>query len=217
MNKKIIDPKLIIKLYKKGYFPMADNATSQNINFYKPETRFIIPIEKFHIPRRLLTEFKKKKFNYSINQKFNIVIKNCSENRINGHTWINQTIRDTYIELYKQGIAKSIECYLDNKLVGGLYGIHIGKCFFGESMYSKITNVSKLTLLFLISILNEYKFGLLDSQFYNQHLIQFGAYEILNKEYQQKLNKNIDEVSFFPDFFDYQKSISILQSLTHKS
>ena len=202
---------------------MAKNANSEEIDFYKPEKRFIIPINCFHIPKKLLSEFKKGEYHFEINANFSLVIENCTKNRktldINNdsETWINQIIKDTYVKLYRQGYAKSIECFYENKLVGGLYGLHIGACFFGESMFSHFTNTSKLCLLFLISILKNYNFKLLDSQFYNSHLVQFGAYEISNQKYQERLKEGINEKCIFPKSFDYQKSFLILQSLSHKS
>ena len=133
---------------------MARNAKDEEINFYKPEKRFIIPIETFHVSKKLLREFKKKKYKFSINKNFSEVIENCARvRRVPDETWINQTIINTFIELNNGGYAKSIECYDENKLVGGLYGLHIGACFFGESMFSSASNISKLCLLYLISIL----------------------------------------------------------------
>jgi len=214
---QIIKTNQIIELYKKGYFPMANNAESEEINFYKPEKRFIIPIKSFHIPKKLFSEFKKKQYQFTINTDFISVIKHCTYNRKKNETWINEIIKDTYVELFRNGFGKSIECFYKKKLVGGLYGLHIGACFFGESMFSAIKNTSKLCLLFLISILKFYNFLLLDSQFYNSHLLQFGGYEINDREYQEKLILGINKKCFFPDFFDYQKSLSILQSLSHKS
>ena len=197
---------------------MAENNKSEEINFYKPEKRFIIPIDSFHTPKKLLSEFKKEKYQFAINSDFISVIKNCAKNRKkNKGTWINQIIRDTYIELYKEGFAKSIECFHKKKLVGGLYGLHIGGCFFGESMFSSFTNTSKLCLLFLISILKNQNFHLLDSQLYNSHLLQFGAYEISNQKFQKQLIIGVNKKRIFPKSFPYQKSISILQSLSHKS
>ena len=175
-----------------GYFPMAENRSSKKINFYKPEKRFIIPINLFHIPKKLLNEFIKKKYKYVINHNFNSVIENCSKPRKkDNETWINNLIKNIYNELNIKGFAHSIECYDAKSLVAGLYGVHIGGSFFGESMFSKEKNASKFCLLFLISILFEKKFKLLDSQFYNKHLLQFGAYEIANVEYQIKLNESI--------------------------
>jgi len=215
---KIINSKKLLKLYKIGYFPMAVNALSEEIKFYKPNQRFIIPINSFHVPKKLLKEFKKKKFNYEINNNFLQVIESCAKtNQKRTETWINEIIKNSYINLFKEGVAKSIECYDKKELIAGLYGIHIGGCFFGESMFSKINNASKFCLLFLISILKKNNFKLLDSQFYNHHLLQFGAYEIDNKEYQLKLKKNINNKCFFPKKFDLENTIYILQSLIHKS
>ena len=202
---------------------MAKNAKSEEINFYKPEKRFIIPINSFHIPKKLLSDFKKEKYQFTINTNFSSVIENCAKNRKvaniykDSETWINQIIKDTYLKLCREGYAKSIECFCEKKLVGGLYGLHIGACFFGESMFSHITNTSKLCLLFLISILKNHNFILLDSQFYNSHLLQFGAYEISDQKYQKILKIGISKKCIFPESFNYQKSFSILQSLSHKS
>ena len=197
---------------------MAENATSEDINFYKPEKRFIIPINSFHIPKKLFSEFKKEKYQFGINSDFSSVIENCAKIRKkDSETWINQIIIDTYTKLHKEGFAKSIECFYKKKLVGGLYGVHIGSCFFGESMFNFLSDTSKLCLLFLISILKYYNFHLLDSQFYNTHLIQFGAYEISDQKYQLQLTSGINKTCIFPKSFDFQKSISTLQSLSHKS
>ena len=214
---QIIKTDQIIKLYKKGYFPMANSAESEEINFYKPQKRFVIPINLFHIPKKLFSEFKKNEYNFTINSDFSSVIKYCAYNRKKNETWINKIIKNTYIELYKKGFGKSIECFYKKNLVGGLYGLHIGACFFGESMFSCMKNTSKLCLLYLISILKFHNFLLLDSQFYNPHLVQFGGYEISDQEYQVQLIKGINKKCFFPDFFNYQKSLSILQLLSHKS
>ena len=214
----IIESKELIKLYKKGYFPMAKNAMSKEISFYKPEKRFIIPIGSFHIPKKLFREFKKNKYQFLINYNFSAVIENCAKLRIKSNeTWINQTIINTFMQLKKEGYAKSIECYLENKLVGGLYGLHIGGCFFGESMFSSANNMSKLCLLFLISILLKENFKILDSQFYNTHLLQFGAYEISDLEYQKKIKKEINKKNIFLESYNHQESISILHSISHKS
>ena len=197
---------------------MAENERSEKIYFCKPEKRFIIPINSFHTPKKLFSEFKKEKYQFTINSNFASVIKNCAKSRKrNRETWINQIIQDTYIELYKEGLAKSIECFHKKKLVGGLYGLHIGACFFGESMFNFFSDTSKLCLLFLISILKNQNFHLLDSQLYNTHLLQFGAYEISNQEFQEQLVIGVNKNRIFPKSFPYQKSISILQSLSHKS
>ena len=196
---------------------MAENARKEEISFYKPKTRFIIPIKSFHIPKKLFSEFKKQTYHFAINYDLYAVINNCSKARKNSETWINSIIKDTYFELYKEGYVKSIECYDGDKLIGGLYGVHIGSCFFGESMFNLIKNTSKLCLLFLISILKYRNFTLLDSQYYNRHLLQFGGFEIQDNEYQEILKKGLEKKCFFPKHFNIQESFSILQSINHIS
>jgi leucyl/phenylalanyl-tRNA--protein transferase len=215
---KIIDTKKLIELYKKGYFPMAENASSDEINLYRPEKRFIIPIDSFHIPKKLFTDYKRKKISFKINENFSQIIDSCSKPRPKEkNTWINVIIKNTYIQLFNEGFAKSIECFEDNTIIGGLYGVHINGCFFGESMFSKTNNASKFCLLFLISILKKNNFALLDSQYFNSHLIQFGAYEISNKDYQLKLEQSLSKQCIFPTKLDIQKSISILQLISQRS
>ena len=208
----------LIKLYTKGYFPMADNSSCKEINFYKPHLRFLLPIYEFHLPKKLFNEFKKNRYDYKIDTNFSKVINECSKiKRKEGDTWINDLIINSYIELNNRGYAHSVECWEKNKLIAGLYGIHIGSCFFGESMFSKRTNTSKLTLLYLISVLIKNKFNLLDSQFYNQHLVQFGGYEISDIKYQILLKKGISKKSIFKNNLNFHESLSILQSLIHTS
>ena len=197
---------------------MANSYLDNEIGIFKPKKRFLIPINKFHVPKKLFNEFKKTKYVFKINNDFPLVIKKCSKPRKKeGETWINEIIINSYNDLFNEGIAKCIECYDNNTLVGGLYGVHLGSCFFGESMFSEKNNTSKLCLLYLISILKNNNFKVLDSQFYNPHLIQFGAFEISDQEYQLILGKNIKKKSSFPNQFNIKKSQSILQLLIHKS
>ena len=197
---------------------MAENSVSQEIDFYKPHLRFLLPIYKFHLPKKLYNEFKKNKYNYKINTNFSKIIKKCSQiRRRDEGSWINDLIINTYIELHEIGYAHSVECWEKDNLIAGLYGVHIGSCFFGESMFSKKTNTSKLTLLYLISVLIKNKFSLLDSQFYNQHLVQFGGYEVPDIKYQALLKKGLNKKSNFENNLNFHESLSILQSLTHTS
>jgi len=187
---KIIDDQILINLYKKGYFPMAESSFSKKVNFYKPNKRFIIPIDNFHIPKKLYSQFKKTNYDFKINLNFNYIIHKCSlTNKKREGTWINSLIKDSYINLYNKGYAKCIQCSDKGNIIGGLYGVKIGKCFFGESMFSEKNNVSKFCLLILISILKKNNFTLLDSQFLNPHLVQFGGYEINNDQYNIILKK----------------------------
>ena len=124
---------------------------------------------------------------------------------------------DTFIELYKIGKSHSVECYENNKLIGGLYGLHLGSCFFGESMFSFKTNTSKFCLLYLLAILKKNNFLLLDSQFFNPHLVQFGAYEIESKLYEKQLKKSLEKNCNFEAIENFQEVLSILQSNNQRS
>ena len=215
---KTLDTTKLINLYTKGFFPMAESTSSNEIKFYKPIKRLLIPINDFHLPKKLFREFKKRNYIFTLNYDFQGVINNCAlPRKKNKDTWINEIIINTYIQLNKLDFAHSIECWKDNKLIGGLYGVHIGSCFFGESMFSKETNASKLCLLYLIAILIKNKFLLLDSQFYNSHLVQFGAYEISDYKYQLQLKKGLAKKSKFVNNIDFQELLSILHSITHTS
>jgi len=215
---KIIPTKSLVEFYKKGLFPMADNASSEIINLYQPKERLIIPIENFHVPKKLFKLFKNNTYTFKINNNFENVISKCQlARRKDGGTWINKIILDTYINLYYQKKAHSIECYNQNKLVGGLYGVHIGGCFFGESMFSDLTNTSKFCLLYLIAILKKNLFSILDSQFYNEHLIQFGAFEISNADYLAKLQINLNHDRSFTFIENFQEVLLLLQPSSHRS
>ena len=197
---------------------MADNAESEVINLYQPKKRFIIPIDKFHVPRKLFKLFKRNTYTFKINNNFKNVISKCQlANRKDNGTWINNIILDSYLNLHYEKIAHSVECYDQNQLIGGLYGVHIGGCFFGESMFSELSNTSKFCLLYLIAILKKNSFSILDSQFYNEHLIQFGAYEIENKIYLEELKAGIDDNRTFTFIENFQEVLSLLQPNSHKS
>ena len=215
---KIIDLNNLIEFYKNAYFPMADNEYSEEIKFYKPKLRFIIPISNFHYPKKLFNKFKKTKYSFKIDQNFSKVIKLCKEiKRKDNDTWINDIILNTFIELYKIDKCHSVECYEDDKLVGGLYGLHVGSCFFGESMFSLKTNTSKFCLLYLLAILKKNNFSILDSQFFNPHLVQFGAYEIETEIYENKLKESLEIESFFKEINNFQEVLSLLQSTNQRS
>ena len=197
---------------------MAENAKSEVVNLYQPKKRFIIPIDNFHVPKKLFKLFKRNTYTFKINNNFENVIAKCQlANRKDNGTWINSIIFDSYLNLHYEKMAHSIECYDQNKLIGGLYGVHIGGCFFGESMFSELSNTSKFCLLYLIAILKKNSFSILDSQFYNEHLIQFGAFEIKNKIYLEKLKVSIDKDRTFTFIESFQEVLSLLQPSNHKS
>ena len=197
---------------------MAENFDSEFINLYKPKKRFIIPIDNFHVPKKLFKLFRRNTYTFKINNNFKNVISKCQlANRKDNGTWINNIILDSYVNLHYEKIAHSVECYDQNQLIGGLYGVHIGGCFFGESMFSELSNTSKFCLLYLIAILKKNSFSILDSQFYNEHLIQFGAFEIENKIYLEKLTVSINDNRAFTFIENFQEVLSLLQPNSHKS
>ena len=197
---------------------MAENFDSEFINLYQPKKRFIIPIDNFHVPKKLFKLFKRNTYTFKINNNFKNVISKCQlANRKDNGTWINNIILDSYLNLHYEKIAHSVECYDQNQLIGGLYGVHIGGCFFGESMFSELSNTSKFCLLYLIAILKKNSFSILDSQFYNEHLIQFGAFEIENKIYLEKLTLGINDNRAFTFIENFQEVLSLLQPNSHKS
>ena len=197
---------------------MADNGNSEVVNLYQPTKRFLIPIENFHVPKKLFKLFKRNTYTFKMNNNFENVISKCQlANRKDKGTWINNIILDSYLNLHYEKIAHSVECYHQNKLVGGLYGVHIGACFFGESMFSELSNTSKFCLLYLIAILKKNSFSILDSQFYNEHLVQFGAFEIRNNIYLEKLSASINYKRNFTFIESFQEVLSLLQPSNHKS
>ena len=215
---KIIEINTLIEFYKKAYFPMAESEQSEEIKFYKPKLRFIIPIVDFHCPKKLFYDFKKEEYNFKINSNFEKVISFCKKvKRKDNDTWINQIIVNTFKELHNIGKCHSVECYEGNNLIGGLYGVHLGSCFFGESMFSLKSNTSKYCLLYLLAVLKKNNFKLLDSQFFNPHLVQFGAYEIESKIYENKLKEGLKINSKFEQINEFQEVLSLIQSTSQRS
>ena len=197
---------------------MAERSTEETVNLYQPKKRFLIPINNFHVPRKLFKLFKQNKYTFRLNNNFEEVISQCqSLNRKDDGTWINDIILNSYINLYHNKICHSIECYDEEKLIGGLYGVHLGGCFFGESMFSKVSNTSKFCLLYLIAILKKNLFSILDSQFYNKHLLQFGAFEMDNKDYLNRLKIGLEQKRNFIFINDFQEVLSLTQPNNHKS
>lgn len=183
---------LVLKAYEKGLFPMSDSNYDPYIYWVEPKERGLIDLKDFKVSKSLKKIIKQNKYNIKINTCFPKVIKLCSKNKYRKTSWINKQIIDNYIELHNLGFAKSIECFFEEKLVGGLYGIIIGKIFCGESMFSLEKNASKVALVYLAALLkqNDYKF--IDTQFYSEHLKQFGTKKITKFEYKKILENNKD-------------------------
>ena len=188
-------PETLIKAYSLGVFPMADNADSREIKFYDPEARALIPLawrqgarHEFHIPRRLARTVRRQPFAVTINRDFASVIDECAAIRDGRKdTWINRDIRQLYVALHRLGFAHSVEVWEGETLVGGLYGVALRAAFFGESMFSRRTDASKIALVHLVARLRAGGFRLLDAQFTNDHLLQFGIHEISRDRFQARL------------------------------
>jgi len=191
----------VIEAYKKGLFPMAETSASKEIYWIEPKNRGVINFNEVRIPKKFKKFLKNNNFDIAIDNNFTKVLNNCAKITKNRKdTWINSTIKKIYLEMYKNGYAHSVECYLEKELVGGLYGIEIGGIFFGESMFSFISNASKVALIHLLERLKVGGFKILDTQFINEHLKQFGAIELSNLEFKGIINKNIDKKA---NFYDY--------------
>lgn len=170
---------------------MADEDDDNAIYWHTPQLRGIIPLDEgFHVPKNLRRLYKQNKFDLYINRNFERVIEACSSNRAGG-TWISDEIKDAYIGLHREGFAHSFEAYLNGELVGGLYGVSIGKAFFGESMFHTVTDASKICLVFLVEFLREKGFKLLDTQYLNDHIAQFGAYEVSHQTFMKLLEEAV--------------------------
>ncbi|MBO6518075.1 MAG: leucyl/phenylalanyl-tRNA--protein transferase [Bacteroidia bacterium] len=176
----------LIYAYANGYFPMADDEEGGEIFWHRPEKRGVIPLNEFHVSKNMRRLWRSHSYDLRINTAFEEVVRACSERST---TWINEEIVGAYTELSEMGYAASFEVWKKGKLVGGLYGVSMGRAFFGESMFSRETNTSKLALIFLVEYLNKNDFMLLDTQYLNDHLKQFGAREISDEKYMALLDK----------------------------
>jgi leucyl/phenylalanyl-tRNA---protein transferase len=190
---KAIDPEFLCTAYCNGYFPMADPKTGE-ISWYSPDPRTIFELDTFHIPRSLKLTLKKKLFDIRINNKFEEVMRACAQRE---ETWISEAIIKSYIRLHNIGIAHSVETWKDGLLVGGLYGVAIRGAFFGESMFSRVRDASKVALVHLVMRLKEKGYTLLDTQFTTSHLQRFGAREIPRAEYLQQLEEALTITCLF--------------------
>ena len=169
---------------------MGDARNDPNLFLVDPDMRGIIPLDEFHVPKRLLRKVKQEPFRVTVDQAFTRVMEMCAESTQGREsTWINSPILNLYSALHREGHAHSIECWEEDRLVGGLYGVALGGAFFGESMFSRATDASKIALVHLVAHLLEDGFVLLDAQFHNSHLEQFGLIEIPRQDFKQLLKE----------------------------
>jgi len=180
-----IRPAVLIAAYRGGMFPMAMDNRGE-IGWFSPDPRGIIPLDQFHIPHGLKRTLKKDPFEIRINTAFTEVMRGCADRKT---TWISEEIVNSYEKLFELGYAHSVETWQDGELVGGLYGIAIGGAFFGESMFSRKLDASKVALVKLVERLRKKEFQLLDTQWTTDHLNRFGCKEIPRYEYLKQLNQ----------------------------
>lgn len=176
---------IILDAYREGIFPMAESAEDESFAFYRPHMRGLIPIVDLHIPSRLLKKIRRGGYTVTINKAFRDIIDGCAAaTDRRSKTWINAPIRNIFVQLHREGHAHSVEIWNeDGKLAGGLYGLSIGAVFCGESMVSFEEDASKIALVYLCAGLHHCGYTVLDTQFINPHLLQFGAYEIPQEDY----------------------------------
>jgi len=179
-----ITPELLLRAYASGVFPMAESADAEALFWVDPERRGILPLDGLRVSRRLARSFRGGDFAIRVDADFEGVIGACADRP---ETWINPAIRRLYVELHRRGHAHSVEVWQDERLAGGLYGVALGAAFFGESMFSRVRDASKLALVALVARLNAGGFRLLDTQFVTEHLARLGAVEIARADYRRRL------------------------------
>lgn len=188
-----ITPELLLRAYSIGMFPMSESADDPELFWVEPDIRGIIPLDGFHVSKSLQKAIRKAPFDIRFDTAFDQVVAKCAEAADDRpSTWINQTIRDLYSALHRLGHAHSVEAWEGDELVGGLYGVTLGSAYFGESMFSRRTNASKICLVHLVERLRDRGFTLLDTQFTTEHLKTFGAMDIPKEAYGILLDKAME-------------------------
>jgi leucyl/phenylalanyl-tRNA--protein transferase len=191
-----ITPEILLKAYACGIFPMAESADDPGLFWVEPKERGIIPLETFHVPRRLARTVAADRFEVRVDGDFDAVVAGCAMPRLDREkTWINDRIRRVYGELFDLGHCHTVEAWRGGRLVGGLYGVSLGAAFFGESMFHLEPDASKVALVHLVARLRRGGFRLLDTQFVTAHLAQFGAIEVTRKIYQGLLAEAVADAA----------------------
>ena len=213
-----LTPETLLRAYAVGMFPMAENRGDTTLYWIDPEIRGVLPLDDFHIPRRLRRTVRRNTFEVHCNTAFIDVIRACAApGGRRDESWINDEIVSHYTKLNQMGRAHSVEAWHDGELVGGLYGVSLGGVFFGESMFSIARDASKVALVHLTARLRKGNFTLLDTQFVTQHLSQFGVVEIPRSGFRQLLASALDQSAIFPTELFQPELEAFLQSTTHTS
>ncbi len=189
---------IVLQAYRKGMFPMSESIDDPYIFWVNPEQRGIIHLNDFKVSKSLRKIIKKENYVIKVNNNFTKVIELCAKNKFRDSTWINKQIVDSYTSLSRMGKAISVEYYENNQILGGLYGVILGEIFCGESMFSLKDNASKISIVYLAAFLKQSGFRIIDTQFYSEHLRQFGTIEISQSQYLDilKENNNKKDLSF---------------------
>jgi len=184
-----ITPEVLLKAYSCGIFPMAESADDPTLYWIEPERRGIIPLDRFHVPERLARTVRSDRFTIFIDRDFDAVIDGCAQPKPGRtRTWINRRICHLYRKLHERGDCHTVEAYYGDELVGGLYGVSLGRAFFGESMFHRARDASKVALVHLVARLKAGRYRLLDTQFVTEHLRTFGAVEVSRSIYHKLLD-----------------------------
>ena len=184
-----ITPEVLLKAYACGIFPMAESAEDLVLYWIEPERRGVIPLDRFHVPNRLARTVRSCRFTVVVDRDFDSVLDGCSQPMPGRtRTWINARIRNLYRRLYERGDCHTVEVYEGGELVGGLYGVSLGRAFFGESMFHRARDASKVALVHLVARLKAGRYRLLDTQFVTEHLRTFGAIEVSRPAYHKLLD-----------------------------
>jgi leucyl/phenylalanyl-tRNA---protein transferase len=208
-----LTPDILIAAYTAGIFPMADSADDPELFWVEPRHRGILPLDGFHVPRRLMRVVRQGRFETRCDTVFAAVMHGCAEaSEKRPNTWINDEIVALYTALFRRGAAHSVESWREGRLVGGLYGVSLGAVFFGESMFSRETDASKVALVHLVARLKLGGYRLLDTQFLTPHLARFGGIEISRRDYRRRLAAALAYRAVFPAGLPGGDALAALQS-----
>lgn len=213
-----ITPDLLLQAYRVGVFPMGERRDDPKLHWLDPRLRAVLPLDRFHLSQRLARTVRSGKFTVTADTAFAETVRACAEPRP-GHpeSWINEPIVELYSELYRRGHAHSVECRIADRLVGGLYGVSVGAAFFGESMFSRERDASKVAMVNLVARLILGGFRLLDCQFMTEHLRSFGAVEIPRADFRARLADAIDRPATFQRELGGAEPCAIVQASTRTS
>ncbi len=218
MPHDVITPNILIQAYSAGIFPMAENRDDPELFWIDPDERGILPLNSFHITRSLKKTVKQERFEVRVDTAFLQVVQACAKPAFGReNTWISERIESLYTDLHTKKMAHSVECWLGDELVGGLYGVAIAGAFFGESMFHTVTDASKVALVHLVARLKAGGYTLLDTQFVTDHLKQFGTIEIPRAEYHARLADALEQETDFYSLPSPAAGERILQLITQTS